>query len=183
MGQNVQGSFEEVFKAYEKRIYYHIRRLNIYDPHQEFYQEGLYAMWKAVQTYQPEKSRFSTHLHHTIYNGLVDLMRTKVRQQRYDIIFCKEGTQKQKSGNRYRNVDMPMHDDPAATLHESELWENIASTMTPNQWKWVKYHIFIGMSNREIAEQEHVSVEAVKSWAKKAKKKLRKEWVREELLK
>ncbi|WP_255695068.1 hypothetical protein [Virgibacillus salidurans] len=37
-------TLEDIFKQNEKRIHYHIHKLNIRDPHQEFYTEGLVAM-------------------------------------------------------------------------------------------------------------------------------------------
>lgn len=44
-------TFEDIFKQNERRIHYHIHRLNIRDSQQEFYQEGLVAMWNAYETY------------------------------------------------------------------------------------------------------------------------------------
>ncbi|WP_269410331.1 RNA polymerase sigma factor [Lentibacillus daqui] len=174
MKQNVREPFEEVFKIHERQIYYLIRKLNIDDSHQEFYQEGLYAMWEAVQTFQPGKSQLSTHLHNTIRNRLVDLMRIKKRRQRHDSIYCKAEMQKLGSGNHYRDTDIPIQEELAVTIHETDLWEELKPLLTTNQRKWVKYYIFMDMSNREIAEQEHVSIDAVKSWAKMAKQKLKR---------
>ncbi|WP_080872518.1 sigma factor-like helix-turn-helix DNA-binding protein [Oceanobacillus timonensis] len=49
--------------------------------------------------------------------------------------------------------------------------------MTDRQKRWFCHAIVDGLSNQEIADKEEVSLEAVKSWAKSAKRKLRKmEW-------
>ncbi|MGJ9459627.1 hypothetical protein [Oceanobacillus sp. CF4.6] len=42
-------TFEEFFKQNERRIHYHINKLQLRDPHQEFYQNGLVAMWNAYK--------------------------------------------------------------------------------------------------------------------------------------
>ncbi|WP_159457741.1 hypothetical protein [Virgibacillus dakarensis] len=66
--------------------------------------------------------------------------------------------------------------------HEIELWQGVQALLTVNQWKWVKYSIVIVLSNQEIAELEDVSIAAVYSWAKTAKRKLKMEWGKLELL-
>ncbi|MBT2218028.1 sigma-70 family RNA polymerase sigma factor [Virgibacillus dakarensis] len=168
-------SFEEVLRKHEGRIYYHIHKLNIFDPHKEFYQEGLCALWEAYKTYQPEKAQLSTHLHNAIRNRLIDLLRKKACQQRHDEMFHQEEMKKQVSGNRRCNVNMPIHDNPRIMFHEAKLWQQVRALLTVNQWKWLKFNILMGLSNQEIAEQEGVSVAAVHSWAKTAKRRLRKE--------
>lgn len=45
--------------------------------------------------------------------------------------------------------------------------------MTEKQWDWVYYYVIHDMPLKEIAELKGVSVEAVKSWGKGARKKLR----------
>ena len=47
-------SFEEIMKQNERRVHYHIHKLQVNDPHQEFYQEGLVAIEDAYETHQPD---------------------------------------------------------------------------------------------------------------------------------
>ncbi|WP_373895451.1 hypothetical protein [Virgibacillus sp. CBA3643] len=42
-------TFDEIFKQNGRRIHYHIHKLNIRDPHSEFYAQVLVAMWKGVR--------------------------------------------------------------------------------------------------------------------------------------
>ncbi|MEN1968545.1 sigma-70 family RNA polymerase sigma factor [Lentibacillus sp. N15] len=177
MNSAIGESFETVLMKHEGRIYYHIHKLNIVDPHREFYQEGLCALWEAYHTFQPEKSQLSTHLHNTIHNRLIDLLRKKACQQRYDKMYYHEEMKRRESGNRRCNVNMLIHDDLVMAIHEAELSQQVQALLTVNQWKWVKFHILLGLSNHEIAGQEGVSIAAVHSWAKTAKQKLRKKWV------
>ncbi len=62
---------------------------------------------------------------------------------------------------------------PACPLEEDILL-SYCRTMTPNQRKWVLYTFIKGMSAKEIAELEQVSVSAVKNWSAGAKEKVRK---------
>ncbi|MFD2046604.1 hypothetical protein ACFSTA_20295 [Ornithinibacillus salinisoli] len=48
-------TYEEIFKQNENRIHYHIHKLRR-DPYNEFYVEGLYAMWLAYKNYQPDST-------------------------------------------------------------------------------------------------------------------------------
>ncbi|MEI3598648.1 MULTISPECIES: sigma factor [unclassified Oceanobacillus] len=54
-------SFEEIFKQNERRIYYHIHRLGIHDPYQDFYSEGLHTLWTAHRKYNPNKGPLRTY--------------------------------------------------------------------------------------------------------------------------
>ncbi|WP_296361118.1 sigma factor-like helix-turn-helix DNA-binding protein [Virgibacillus sp.] len=46
--------------------------------------------------------------------------------------------------------------------------------LSKNQWTWLKLFIIEDMTTKAIAEREGVSVDAVKSWGKEARKKLQK---------
>ncbi|HLS09749.1 sigma factor-like helix-turn-helix DNA-binding protein [Lentibacillus sp.] len=52
-------------------------------------------------------------------------------------------------------------------------WQKVRDQLSDNQRKWVRYHIIEDMHLKEIAEQEGVTVEAVKSWGKGVRRKLR----------
>ncbi|WP_343032895.1 sigma factor [Virgibacillus doumboii] len=49
--------------------------MNIQDPHQEYYQEGLVAMWNAYENYQPDNGPLSTYFNYIIRNRVIDLPR------------------------------------------------------------------------------------------------------------
>jgi len=73
--ENNDFTFDEILKQNERRIHYYIHKLNIRDPHQEFYQEGLVAMWNAYEKYEPDKGQLSTYFNYSIRNRLIDLIR------------------------------------------------------------------------------------------------------------
>lgn len=173
---NKKSTFEEVLKQNERRIYYYIHKLNVKDPHQEFYQEGLVAMWNAYKTYEPDKGSLATYFNYMIRNRLIDLLRKKKREKyAYEIIF-REELQKIDLGNYTRNkgTSSIIYDQPEIPTTDKYFWQHVKSNLTTNQWKWVYYYIIKDMTIKEITLIEGVSREAVKSWGRQAKKKLRK---------
>lgn len=168
-------TFEEVFRQNERRIHYHLHKLNIHDPHQEFYQEGLIAMWNAYENYQPDKGPLSTYFNFIIRSRLIDMIRKESRRiEREELASSEEyafGT-----AVYHKASDTTL---PGLTVTEGignddvYHWSHIKKSVTEKQWKWIQYYIIEDKSLKEIADQEEVSVDAVKSWAKEAKKKLR----------
>ncbi|MBP1948356.1 sigma factor [Virgibacillus litoralis] len=66
-------TFEEFFKQNAKRIHYHMHKLGSYNPHREFYVEGLYELWMAYKKYEPNKGPLATYFNYTIHKRLIDL--------------------------------------------------------------------------------------------------------------
>lgn len=168
-------TFEEIFEQNERRIHYYIHRMNVKDPHQEFYQEGIVAMWNAYETYQPDKGPLSTYFNYIIRNRMIDLMRKSTRDQEKQALSIEEQKTVFGDGHSYSKgqVSYPLIKGTEIVLENHDFWEEIKVQLSANQWKWVKHFIIEGMKLKEIAEQESVSVDAVKSWAREAKRKLR----------
>ncbi|MTW88222.1 sigma-70 family RNA polymerase sigma factor [Virgibacillus dakarensis] len=178
-GNEQKASFEEIFRQNERRIHYHIHKLHIQDPHNEFYVEGLYAMWCAYKKYRPDQGVMSTYFNFTIRNRLIDMLRKKNRENQHQETFIQNEKQKMDNGNRDCRTNLPIPDMNGIELQDDVLWEKVRAMLTDNQWKWVKYHIIEGMPLKQIAEQEGVTVDAVKSWRKTAKKRLERVGIRE----
>ncbi|MDC3411833.1 sigma-70 family RNA polymerase sigma factor [Aquibacillus sp. 3ASR75-11] len=159
MNKAIDKPFCEVAKQNERRIHYHIHKLGIFDPHQEYYQEGLYALWNAYCTYQPEKGSFSTYLNYSIRNRLIDLLRKNIRQIEKDTLVIDY----QISNYESYAID---------TLEDPLFWEEIKSLLTIKQWKWVYYHIILDLPIKAIAQKENTTVDAVKNWGREVRKKL-----------
>ncbi|WP_090236158.1 sigma-70 family RNA polymerase sigma factor [Lentibacillus halodurans] len=171
-------TFEEIFKQNERRIHYHIHRLNIRDPHQEFYQEGLVAMWNAYENYKPDKGPMATYFNYMIRNRLIDLIRKQNKEDEKTAHYAYEYRVAFDDGNYYRNGGLPypmvkQEDDTDADGCYSAFWQEVRGQLSDNQWKWVRHHLIEDMPIREIAEQEGVTIEAVKSWGKGARRTLR----------
>lgn len=170
-----EGSFEEIFKQNEKRIYFHIQRLGIYDTHREFYLEGLYAMWKAYKKYEPDKGPLSTYFNYHIRSQFIDMLRKKARDQYKSEMFIRHEQFRVDNGNRAGSGKYPMVDRSGIQVKDTKIWEEVKAVLTENQWNWVYYHVVCGMRYKEIAALKGVSTDAVKSWGREARRKLRRE--------
>lgn len=166
-------TFEEIFKQNENRIHFHMQKLGIRDPDGEFYSEGLFALWKAYKHYEPDKGPLSTYFNYTIKNRLIDLLRKKITMQENEANFVEKEKRTASNGNKYGDSKMPIPETGGFSIGNEEWWDRVYSALTEKQKKWVYYYIVREMSVKEIAAKEKVTEEAVKSWGKEAKRKLR----------
>lgn len=184
MNKDIDLSFEEFLEKNERRIYYQIHKMHINDTHQEFYQEGLWAMWEAYRTYKQEKGSISTYFNAIIRNRMIDLLRKKAREQDYDDLFKREERAKTESGNLTRRnsllYNIPEKND--LLIDDPFVWNQLKNVLTHKQWIWVYCYIILDMPIKEIAKQEGVTCDAVKSWGKQARKKLGNEKVRDMIM-
>ncbi|GGP16859.1 RNA polymerase sigma factor [Oceanobacillus neutriphilus] len=173
---------EDFIEQNQRRVYYQMTRLQINEEKEEYFQEGLVAMWRAYENYKPDKGPLATYMNFQIRNRLVDVFRKSMVEKRYFDHLSKEQKVETQSGN-YNHVNgkkIPAESqgrgDPQEIIdHKNENdFTELTSMLTEKQKVWFCYAIIEGLSNQEIAEREEVSLEAVKSWAKSAKKKLRK---------
>ncbi|TRM12079.1 sigma-70 family RNA polymerase sigma factor [Lentibacillus cibarius] len=168
-------TFEEIFQQNERRIHYQIHKMNIRDPHHDFFQEGLVALWNAFETYQPDKGPMATYFNYIIRNRLIDRMRHDTRQHEIHQQTVHEQHTQYTDGNYHRGTEgaRPIAANHQLQLADSNLWKNLQSQLTDKQWKWVYYAIIQEMSYKTIAEQENTTVDAVKNWGRQVKKKLK----------
>lgn len=183
MKKNNSFTFEEIFKQNERRIHYHIHKLNIRDPHQDFFQEGLVALWNAYKTHEPDKGPMATYFNFTIRNRLIDKVRKDTRLTENDEKVIMKNMKELDDGNHFSTSEAvyPLVDTSDIPVHDSYLWNQLKDNLTTNQWKWIDYYIVKDMSIKEIANLENKSEDAVKSWGRQARKKLRNEKFREKL--
>lgn len=166
--------FEQFFQGNERRIHFQIHKLGIngswYD---EFYTEGIFALWQAYREFDETKGNLGTYLNYRIRYRLIDLVRKKQREIEHAEKLIDHRMTEQTTGARNRNTGMPIINIPSITIKDTEFWMNIRNQLTENQWKWVHYFIIANLSVREIMEIEHVSADAVKGWGQSVRRKLR----------
>ncbi|WP_019377550.1 sigma-70 family RNA polymerase sigma factor [Virgibacillus halodenitrificans] len=159
-------TFDQIYQQNKRRIHYQIHRLNIHDPQQEFFQEGLTAMWHAYEKYDPDKGPMATYFNYTIRNRLLDELRKQKREQ------DKQHTLP--APHPQQDPHTPHHTAALTNLllDNHQLCNKLKSHLTEKQWKWLKYAIVEDMPYKDIAIQENTTIEAVKSWGRQARKKL-----------
>ncbi|MYL56100.1 sigma-70 family RNA polymerase sigma factor [Virgibacillus halodenitrificans] len=166
-------TFEEIVKQNERRIYYHIHKLNLHDPYKEYFNEGLVAMWRAYESYDPDKGPLATYFNFMIRNRLIDQLRKQNRQENNERVSSQQLMNKLNETDYYgcmedANSMMVAEDSPVYNYIQGR-----TESFSDNQKKWLRFYIGEGMSIKEIAEQEGVSDDAVKSWGRQARKRLR----------
>ncbi|SDJ23347.1 sigma-70 family RNA polymerase sigma factor [Salimicrobium halophilum] len=152
--------FEEILKEHERRIYYFIHHLGIRDQGDEYYQEGLVALWEAYKTFDAAKGGFDTYANWKIKNAMIDRIRKANRHSEKEAYY--------KQMNTYKDGWEQPHE-----MVDEKLWEGIRHQLTNNQWKWVVQFIIEDKSVAQIAAKERVSQDTVKNWGRHAKRKLK----------
>ncbi|HLR14700.1 MAG TPA: sigma-70 family RNA polymerase sigma factor [Bacillota bacterium] len=179
----MERNFETFFKMHERRIHYQIQRLNInhawYD---DFYAEGIVALWQAYQGYETRKGNLGTFLNYQIRFRLIDLQRKKIREQEVAERAEKEEKRNIDTGNRCRITNNILLDTAGIEFKDGAFWGEVRKPLTDKQWKWVQYFIIADLTVQEIMEIEGVSKTAVKSWGREVRRKLRKEGIFKRLL-
>jgi len=172
----MENDFEAFLKMHERRIHFQIHRLGIHSNwYDEFYTEGIVALWKAYQTFDKEKGNLGTYMNFRIRYALIDHIRKKKREENHRENILQHGITQMTNGTRNRNSDTELIHIPNIPLHDTSFWESIQGKLTANQWKWVKYFIIADLSIQEIMEIEDVTADAVKGWGRTVRKKLKTE--------
>lgn len=126
-------SFYEVAAEFEGMIYFHIHQLHIKQPYDDYFQEGLFALWKAHKMFDAEKGEFPTYANRRIRNGLLDVKKQESSRAHKDML-VRQSILKQGLDNPVKSFDDPY------------LWKAVQSKMTINQWKWIYQYIILDQS-------------------------------------
>ena len=181
-GKDLSQDFETFFKANERRIHYQIHRLGISDDwYEDFYSEGILALWRAYEEYDEVKGDIGTFINFRIRYRLLDLLRKKIREQEAKEKIIYEEQVRQVDGNVNKKTGMPVVNREGIIVKDSAFWEEVRSRLTANQWKWVEYFIIADLSIKEIMGIEGVTADAVKGWGRAVRKKLKDEELRKKL--
>ena len=169
----MEREFELFFKANERRIHYQIQRLGIRGPlYEEFYAEGIFALWQAYRTYDESKGDIGTYLNYQIRFRLLDLIRNSKRKETLMKEAALEQVRLMDDGNRHGTMGARLINRQGIVIENDAFWQEVKKHLTIKQWKWVHYFIIADLTVQEIVELEGASAEAVKSWGYQARKKL-----------
>ncbi|GGM31740.1 hypothetical protein GCM10011351_17440 [Paraliobacillus quinghaiensis] len=163
MNEEKMLDFENVLNDHENIIYHLINKYRIRDSDQEFYQEGTITLWKAMETYDEKRGKFSSYAYFLIDKAFLSMIRSRVRkaelQESYIAGIASETDQ--------LTATLEIDFDPY-------LLESIEKQLSANQMKWFTLAVLYDKTYKEIATQENVTVDAVKNWARLAKPKIKK---------
>jgi RNA polymerase sigma factor (sigma-70 family) len=153
-------SFEQLAVQYQPMIHKIINSLNIYKNIDEFYQTGLIALWEAQTSFKEEKGGFSSFAYSTIKGRILNQL-TMEKKQEERMVYPEE-----------TYWDM-VEDHPTDLI--SEFIMGYGKNLSEKETKWLIKACVNGLSIKEIAKSENVSVSAVKNWRSGARNKLRKD--------
>ncbi|WP_297988849.1 sigma-70 family RNA polymerase sigma factor [Anoxybacillus sp.] len=149
-------SFETVVEQYRPLISYIIRKLHI-RRHvvDEYMQIGLIALWEAYERYDETKGSFHSFAFKMIRWRIVSQLRKETK-----------------------NVAIPLLDEQMlredVDFFGDIIWEDAMRDMTPRERIWLVRHVIEGKTLKQIADEEGVTVHAVKQWRISAVKKLKR---------
>jgi RNA polymerase sigma factor (sigma-70 family) len=151
--------FEEVLYNFMPLIKAQIRALRIYKDYENYFQVGMIALWDAYRNFDSTKGSFSNYAYHTVRGKL----KTELRKQ----------SNVQQHEKMKEDIILGHYEE---TYLQSEMVQALLQQLTTKQRKWFYYAIIEHMTPSEIALQEGVSTEAVKSWRRQALRKLKKQY-------
>ncbi|MBS4214952.1 sigma-70 family RNA polymerase sigma factor [Neobacillus rhizophilus] len=149
-------SFEQLAEQYQPMIHKIIHSLHLYTDLEEFYQIGLISLWEASQRFNPEKGNFTNYAYSYIRDKL--LMELNKMAKIQERSFCPE--------NEFWEMAPDCRQDPSL---EKETLSSCLEMLTPKQQNWLLCTLHSGLSVKEIAERESVTVSAVKQWREGAR--------------
>ncbi|RLQ94873.1 sigma-70 family RNA polymerase sigma factor [Falsibacillus albus] len=157
-------SFEEIQKQYEPMIHKIVHSLNLYKNKDEFYQLGLIGLWKAYEKMDPSKGSFTSYAYINIKGAMTEELKSSVKREE-TFTYAKE--------EYWENIEND-HQMFSVALNDRDTLLSYCTKLTENQTKWVLYTFLYGMTAKDIAEKEGVSISAVKKWRNGAKEHLKK---------
>jgi RNA polymerase sigma factor (sigma-70 family) len=155
--------FEEVAAMFEPLIKSQIKRYHLTNHFDQYYQAGLLGLWKAYETYNPEKGQFSSFAFIHVRGRILQELRNEMKRQETEI------THDPHNSLSFQQLS---HQDHIPFL-EDETLNLYLMHLTENQQRWVVHRVFQMNTEAEIAKTFGVTLYAVKSWRKAAIKKLR----------
>ncbi|MFD1739530.1 sigma-70 family RNA polymerase sigma factor [Bacillus salitolerans] len=157
----VYSSFQEVVEKEDWIIWSAIKHLRLYKNQEDFYQEGLIGLWEAYVRFNPMKgASFQTFAFHTVRGKMITLLKNAIKHETHQ-------------ANLSEAMLELTVDEHSIIPFELELMWQHCDGLSDVQRRWV-YKSFIEMKGpKQIAQEERVSLETVKSWRRYALKKIR----------
>ena len=152
--------------AYQTLLNHHLPSLSHYVARmtvnsadaEEIIQDVFLRFWQKAEQYNPQRAKLSTWLHQIAYNICVDFFRKNDKHniQKHEIITASK-------------------DSPQQTFESkqaSEILKEAITALPENQRCALVLSHYQGLSNRETAEVLEISVDALESLLRRARKKL-----------
>ncbi|WP_080872516.1 sigma factor [Oceanobacillus timonensis] len=110
---------EDFLHQNQRRVYYQMSRLQIENEKEDYFQEGLVAMWRAYENYNPDKGPLATYMNFQIRNRLVDVFRKSIAEKKYFQHLSYQQKIETQSGNYMNRMKTPFADEGKNQLEEN----------------------------------------------------------------
>lgn len=164
------GCFEEVYEQYQPLLYGTLKRYAIYANQEDMLQEARLALWEAYIKFKPERGDFSAYAAKYV-RGRVLRWLTKESRQNQTYTFSQLSPLEE-------DIELEWEDSRAEEAYLGCEWRELLSLasqgLSAREKLILEEHLLLERPLRELAEREQVSLETVKTWRKRALKKLRK---------
>lgn len=134
-----------------------MQRLNIpRDLYDEFYAEGILALWHAYKKYDAGKVEIGTFINYQIRFQINRFDPKKARHQEILELTVHEAIVQIDDGNRYSETGLPIVENCGIVLENDAFWEEVWKGLSVKRWKWVHYFVIANLSITEIMEIEKI---------------------------
>lgn len=168
---NELDSFEEVYERYQPLLYGTLKRYAIYAHQEDMLQEARLALWEAYSRFKPERGDFSAYAAKYVRGRVLRLLR-KVKRHEECYIFSQLSPQDEEA-----DMEPEWEDHRAEAAYLDCEWKELLTAacqeLSAREKLVLKEHFLLERPLKELAEREQVSLETVKTWRKRALKKLR----------
>lgn len=154
-------TFEETLTHYERLIKSLMKKLHLYQNHEEYYQLGLIALWKAYENYDASiGNAFSSYAYQTIYYDLLNHLKKESHHQAHTTYLDTTITEiiPDKENNTLDNFHFSQYIKKLSPTEQLILTEKFQHDLTFKQ----------------IAQKHNMHLEKVKSAYRYSLKKLKK---------
>ncbi|NGP44797.1 sigma-70 family RNA polymerase sigma factor [Bacillaceae bacterium SIJ1] len=152
-------SFDVFLHDYSPLILSSMNQLHVHYDFDEFYQIGRIALWEVWQKHDPEAGSIGAYAKTVVISRMIDEIRRRSKHT--------ELTEKLIN----RNATLAQYN---VRFLEKEEFEQSLVALTAKERCWAIQAIWYGRSTKEIAKREGATVEQVKKWRQRARKKLLK---------
>lgn len=158
-------TFEEAAQLYERMIRKQLKRLCIYRNHDEFYQCGLIALWRAYEQFDERKGAFSTYAFYTVRGYLLGKLHDERRIE-----------------DRQTMLEPELAETISTEEHRSDVdFFQYLAPLNERQRLIVEERFYHGKKLTAIAQEHGMTYDQVRSFYRRALKKI-KEYADEQKL-
>lgn len=156
--------FTKVIEEMKPMIHSIIRSLHIYRNYEEFYQTGLIGLWKAYESFDPEKGSFVTYAYAYIRGVILTELRKEINKEKRESFA---------DGYFLESIV-----DVDGQSHEERLiLKEAIERLPPRYQRFLELYIGEGLRLNEIAEELGISYRTARAWKQKIIEMLRNGFV------